>query len=126
MEMARVTEKQRLAIEALEGARREGVALSKYARARGLAIREVYDSIACLRRKGLVPRPTPTRKSKSTFVAVRVAGLSAPALARAHSVSGSDVLCRIVCRGGALIECTQWPPPSWVAELAAESLDAAT
>jgi len=32
------------------------VALSKYAKARGLAIREVYDAIACLRRKGLLPR----------------------------------------------------------------------
>jgi hypothetical protein len=124
MATASFTEKQGLAMEALEGARREGVALSHYAKARGLAIREVYDSIACLRRKGLLPKPR--KKAKSTFVAVRVAGASAPALARAHSVIGSDVLCRIVCRGGALIECTQWPPPSWVAALTAERVDAAT
>jgi hypothetical protein len=115
------TEKQRLAMEALEGSRREGVALSHYAKARGLAIREVYDSIACLRRKGLLPKSA--KKAKSTFVAVRVAGPSTPALARA---AGSDVLCRIVCSKGAMIECTQWPPPTWVAALTAERVDAAT
>jgi hypothetical protein len=114
------TEKQRLAKEALEGARSEGVALSQYAKTRGLAIREVYDSIACLRRKGLLPKPT--KKAKSTFVAVRVAGPNA----RTHSAIGSDVVCRIVCLKGAMIECTQWPPPTWVAALTAELLDAAT
>jgi len=124
MATATFTEKQRQAMEALEGARSEGIALSKYAKARGLAIREVYDAIACLRRKGLLPRPP--RKSKSTFVAVRVAGPSAPALATSRSIIGSEVLCRIVCSGGAMIECTQWPPPTWVAALTAERVDAAT
>ncbi len=124
MATASVTEKQRQAMEALEGARREGVALSEYARARGLAIREVYDSIACLRRKGVLP--SAPKKSKSTFVAVRVGRPSKPALARAHSVIGNEVVCRIVCLKGAMIECTQWPPPSWVAELTAERVDAAT
>jgi len=111
------TEKQRLAMEALEGARREGVALSHYAKSRGLAIREVYDAIACLRRQGLLPKPA--KKAKSTFVAVRVAESSAPA--RAHSVIGSDVVCRIVYSKGTMIECTQWPPPAWMAALTAES-----
>jgi hypothetical protein len=120
MAAERFTEKQRVAMEALEGARREGIALSDYAKARGLGIRELYDSIACLRRKGMLPKPA--KKAKSTFVAVQVT----ERLARTHSSSGSDVLCRIVCRGGALIECTQWPPPTWVAALTAESLDAAT
>lgn len=118
------TEKQRLAMEALEGARREGVALSEYAKARGLTIREVYDSIACLRRKGLLPKPA--KKAKSTFVAVRVAGPNARAVASTRCAIGGDVLCRIVCLKGAMIECTQWPPPTWVAALTAESLDAAT
>ncbi len=124
MAIETVTEKQRLAMEALEGARREGVALSHYAKARGLAIREVYDSIACLRRKGLLPKSA--KKAKSTFVAVRMAKPSAPAVECTHSMIGSEVLCRIVCLKGAMIECTQWPPPTWVAALTAESLDAAT
>jgi hypothetical protein len=49
MTTATFTEKQRQAIEAMEGARGEGVALSEYAKARGLIIRELYDAIACLR-----------------------------------------------------------------------------
>lgn len=118
------TEKQRVAMEAFEGARREGVALSQYAKTRGLAIREVYDAIACLRRQGLLPKPA--KRAKSRFVAVRVARPTAPALERTHSVIGSEVLCRIVCSKGAMIECTQWPPPAWVAALTAEVVDAAT
>jgi hypothetical protein len=31
-----------------------------------------------------------------------------------------------VCARGAMIECTQWPPPTWVAALTAERVDAAT
>jgi hypothetical protein len=124
MAAEKFTEKQRVAMEALEGARHEGVALSRYAKARGLVIREVYDSIACLRRQGLLPKPA--KKAKSTFLAVQVAAPQLPAVARAHSVIGGDVLCRIVCSKGAMIECTQWPPPSWVAALAAECVDAAT
>lgn len=44
----KVAEKQRRALDCLEGARSEGVALSAYARARGLAVREVYDAIVAL------------------------------------------------------------------------------
>jgi hypothetical protein len=70
MTTATFTEKQRQAVEAMEGARSEGVTLSKYAETHGLVIRELYDAIACLRRKGLLPKPT--RKTKSKFVAVRM------------------------------------------------------
>ena len=123
MTTATFTEKQRQAIEAMEGARSEGVALSKYAKAHGLVIRELYDAIACLRRKGLLPKPM--RKAKSRFVAVRVAGPSEPAQAGpARPTSG--VLCRIVCPRGPMIECIQWPPPAWLAALTAGPADAAT
>lgn len=44
MTTATFTEKQRQAIEAMEGARSEGIALSKYAKAHGLVIRELYDA----------------------------------------------------------------------------------
>ena len=71
MTTAMFTEKQRQAVEAMEGAHSEGVALSRYAKAHGLIIRELYDAIACLRRKGLLPKP-PMRKAKGKFVEVRV------------------------------------------------------
>ena len=123
MTTATFTEKQRQAIEAMEGARNEGVALSKYAEAHGLLIRELYDAIACLRRKGLLPKPT--RKQKREFVAVRVVAPSEPARPL-PSKSTSGVLCRIVCPRGPMIECVQWPPPAWLATLTAGPTDAAT
>jgi hypothetical protein len=120
---ATLTEKQRQAIEAMEGARGEGVALSKYAKARGLIIRELYDAIACLRRKGLLPKPM--RKAKSKFVAVRVVAPGEPAQAMPVRPRGG-VLCRIVCPRGPMIECMQWPPPAWLAALTAGPADVAT
>lgn len=115
-----MTEKQHQAAQALEAARREGVTLTAYAKAEGLAIRELYDALASLRRKGLLPRSM--RKPRSRFVAVRVE----PAAPTVGRVSGSGSLCRIVHPGGFLIECTQWPPPSWLNALTAERKDAAT
>ena len=118
--MTTMTEKQRLAVEALDYARREGMSLTTYAKAKGLVIGELYSTLAGLRRKGLLPRPP--RKSCSKFVAVRVEG-PVPILGRA-AVSGA-VVCRIVRGEDCLIECTQWPPPSWLNALTRESKDAA-
>jgi hypothetical protein len=106
MTTATFTEKQRQAIEAMEGARGEGLALSNYAAAHGLNVRELYDAIACLRRKGLLPKPM--KKQKSKFVAVRLVAPSEPAQA-VPSRSTGGVLCRIVCQRGPIIECTQGP-----------------
>ena len=67
-----LTEKQRVAMEALEGAQRAGVPLSDYATAKGLELRPVYDAIAALRRRGTLPASARPRKRQSRFVAVRV------------------------------------------------------
>lgn len=50
------TEKQRRTIEAMEDARSDGVTLSEYAKARGLAIRALYDAIADFDTEGVTPR----------------------------------------------------------------------
>src|SRR2546423_633082 len=110
-----MTDKQRLAMEALDSARREGMTLTAYAKAKGLVIGELYGTLAVLRRKGLLPKPT--RKPRGKFVAVRVEG-PAPILGRT-SVSGA-VVCRIVHAEGYLIESTQWPPPGWLNALTRE------
>jgi hypothetical protein len=117
MSIATMTEKQRLALEALQSAKREGKTLTDYAKAHGLEIRELYDSLACLRRKGLLP--TGVRKPRSKFVAVRVA-------AEPVSSRTGGAVCRIVSRDGYVIECAQWPPGSWLASLARSAADAAT
>jgi hypothetical protein len=122
MATAPMTEKQRVAIEALEGARREGKSLSDYAKAHGLSIWALYNALACLRRKGVLPKAA--RKARSKFVAVRVAP-EQPAPMPQRAVVGG-MICRIVHRDGYVIECGQWPPASWLAALGRESSDAAT
>ena len=112
-----LTEKQRVAVEALEGARRAGVPLSDYAKAKGLELRPVYDAIATLRRRGALPRSDRPRKrrSKSRFVAVRVRSSSAPATDIARARSG--MVCRLVCAQGWATECGEWPAPRWISAL---------
>lgn len=52
-----LTERQRQAIECMEAARSAGMTLSGYVRAQGLNLRGVYDAIAQLRRRGIIPPP---------------------------------------------------------------------
>lgn len=117
-----MTEKQQRAMEAMEGARREGVTLSDYAKTHGLVIRELYDAIAALRRNGQLAKPS-RKKARGRFVAVRVVPERTSSMANAGV---SVPLCRIVQPSGVMIECAQWPPPSWLASLAPGSADAET
>jgi hypothetical protein len=114
-----ITERQQRAADALEAARSKGLTLSEYAKRHALPLRELYDGIAALRRKGVLPKPQGGRAS-SRFVAIRIAE-STPKRA---SSSSSIPLCRII-QPGCVIECLQWPPPSWLAALAPGSADAA-
>jgi hypothetical protein len=119
-----MTEKQRVAVEALEAARRAGVPLSDYAKAKGLELRPVYDAIAALRRRGALPGSDRPRKRKSRFVAVRVT--SSPAAVREIArAPRSGSVCRLVFAQGWAIECGEWPAPSWVAAVLAGREDAA-
>ena|SRR5579863_4064705 len=119
-----LTQKQREAVEALEDARRAGVPLSDYAKAKGLELRPVYDAIATLRRRGVLPRSDRPRKRKSRFVAVRVRN-SPTAVTEIERASRSGLVCRLVCAQGWAIECGEWPPPSWVSAVLAGRGDAA-
>ena len=119
-----LTEKQRVAVETLEGARRAGVPLSDYAKAKGLATRPVYDAIAALRRRGALPGTDRPRKRKSKFVAVRVTS-SPVAVAEGARVARSGMVCRLVCEHGWVIECGEWPPPSWLSAVLPGRRDAA-
>jgi hypothetical protein len=123
MTTARMTDKQRRALEAMETARSQGLSLTEYARVQGLVVRELYDALAALRRRGVLPKSG--RKARSKFVAVQVASPVAVASPGMQRSDGSGVLCRIVHVRGHVIECSQWPPPSWVAALSSESTDAA-
>lgn len=119
-----MTGKQRVAVEALEAARRAGVPLSDYAKAKGLELRPVYDAIAALRRRGALPGSERGRKRKSRFVAVRVTS-SPTAVSEIARAPRSGSVCRLVCAQGWAIECGEWPAPSWVSALLSGRGDAA-
>jgi len=111
-------------VEALEGARRAGVPLSDYAKAKGLATRPVYDAIAALRRRGALPGTDRPRKRKSKFVAVRMTSSAMP-IAEVGPSARSGLVCRLVCAHGWVIECGEWPPPSWLSAVLPGRRDAA-
>ncbi len=119
-----LTEKQRVAMEALEGARRAAVPLSDYAKAKGLELRPVYDAIAALRRRGALPGTDRPRKRKSKFVAVQLRNSPIP-IAEVGPAERRGIVCRLVCAPGWAIECGEWPPPSWVSAVLAGRGDAA-
>jgi hypothetical protein len=54
----RLTDKQRVALEAVEAAKAAGLGLNAYAQANGLNVRQIYDAMAALRRHGVL---APTR-----------------------------------------------------------------
>jgi hypothetical protein len=49
-----LTDKQQRALEHVERARSAGMSLSDYARAQGVEVRPIYDSMAALRKKGML------------------------------------------------------------------------
>jgi hypothetical protein len=119
-----LTQKQQVAVEALEAARQAGMTLSDYAKAKGLELRPVYDAIAALRRRGALPGTDRPRKRKSRFVAVRVTSSSVP-VPEVGRATRSGLVCRLVCAQGWAIECGEWPAPSWVSAVLAGRGDAA-
>jgi hypothetical protein len=99
-----LTDKQRTSMAALQAARAAGVGLSAYARAQGLNARQVHDSIAALRRRGVLPPTERPRLRKRRFVAVRVAESVArvtPPVARAWS---RPLVVRLELHGGRLAQ----------------------
>ncbi len=116
-----LTAKQRQALEHVERARSAGMRLSDYARAHGVGIRSIYDSMPALRKKRLLDPDV--RRTESAFVAVRV-----KPVAKAEPIpvgTPGSLICRLRV-GGVLIECGQWPPAAWVVALASGRADAAS
>ena len=113
-----LTAKQQWALEHREGSRREGLTLSAYARVHGLPVREIYDALAALRRKGVLPRPVPG--AKAPFVAVRVRPGST-----VSPMATSVPVCRVLIGSAGVLECGEWPPVSWLATLLVGRADAA-
>ena len=115
MSTADLTDKQRQALEHVGRARSQGMKLSDYAKAHGVSARAIYDGMAALRHKGVLPRGKVS--SKSAFVAVRVTSSTVPTTPVVHTDQRSAMLCRVLIGGAAVIECAEWPPVAWLAAL---------
>jgi hypothetical protein len=114
-----LTDKQQRALEYVERARGAGMSLSDYARAEGVEIRPIYDSMVALRKKGILTPRAP--RTQSAFLSVRV---KRDSTVPAPAIAGSRLICRLRI-GAATIECAEWPPASWLAELVSARADAA-
>jgi hypothetical protein len=117
-----LTDKQRIAMAALQAARASGMGLSAYARGHGLNGRQVHDSISALRRRGALPPTERPRSRKAAFVAVRVVNPTRPSPTMSLRVG---MVCRLIHAGGLVIECGEWPPATWLLSLASGQRDAA-
>lgn len=114
-----LTRNQRQALECLRRAQASRIALSAQAREQGLSVRVIYDAVAALRRKGVLPTVgSDMGAAAGDFVAVRVAP---PAM---HSTPAGAVVCHVRV-GTTLISCQQWPPAAWLATLGQAGADAA-
>jgi hypothetical protein len=118
-----MTQKQRIALDAFEGARAAGQGLSEYARAHGLDPRQVHDAVSVLRRRGDLP-PTGRPRAGKGFVAIRVA--SPQCASTATGLARTEIVCRVIHAAGLVIECRQWPPAQWLLSLVSGRGDAAS
>jgi hypothetical protein len=117
-----LTDKQQRALEHVERARSAGMKLSDYARAQGVEVRPIYDSMVALRKKGMLTPRVP--RTQSSFVSVRVKRDSTVPTRAIPSISASKLICRLRI-GAAIIECAEWPPASWLQALVSARADAA-
>src|SRR5581483_6405046 len=70
--LARMTQEmskiEKQALEAMQGARREGLSLRAYAQKHGLKVPNLYNTIARLRHKGLLGKRAGKRRGKSVTI----------------------------------------------------------
>ena len=81
-------------------------------------MRQLYDAVALLRKRGVLPPAQHARKRKSNFVAVQVqsSAVERPAPGSVRLT----LVCRLVHASGWRLECGEWPPPGWLAAVFAE------
>jgi len=78
------------------------LSVGAYARAHGIPAQQIYDTIGRLRRRGAIPDGV---LASDKFIAVKIA---------ASPTINEAAVCRMLIPGGLIIECLQWPPPSWL------------
>jgi hypothetical protein len=99
---ATLTKSEQETVDQVAAARGMGVSLREYAESNGINVHGLYRRSSRLRLK--------TEKAKVTradpFVAVPIT--------RKTEEKRSGIVCRVVHRSGAVIECHQWPSREWI------------
>ena len=117
-----LTALQRQALECVRGAQAKGVNLSAYCRSRGVVVRQVYDALIPLRRRGLLP----VKRSRVSARSVKSGASSAAFMTVQITPPVAPVVAQVKLAGGISIECRAWPPRAWLESLStADGTDAA-
>lgn len=116
-----LTQKEKQAVAALQGARRERSSLRAYAKKHKLTIQILYNTLARLRRQGMLADGDEGLRGESTAPRGKAPRTNPPTGSKV--AGGPNVVCRIVYPRGYLIECTEWPPLSWLESLPVHSMD---
>ena len=99
------------AAEHVERAQSQGQTVADYCRQTGLSVHALYSARRQLKDKGLLPgapKRRPVHRKLGKFIAVNV------------SEAAPTVVCRVRHPAGWVIECANWPDPSWMKELTGE------
>src|SRR5262249_36992613 len=109
-----LSEREQQCLEHLRKAQELEVSLAEYARSFDVDVKELYSAKQALARKGaLTPVEAPV--SLNDFVRVQVS--------RQRASPEAAPVCRIQHPSGLVIECTGFPPDSWLAALLPRASD---
>ena len=117
-----LTALQRQALECVRAAKAKGVNLSAYCRSRSVPVRQVYDALIPLRRRGLLP----AKRSRVSAHNLKASTSSAAFMALQITPPAVPIVAQVKLAGGISIECRTWPPRAWLQSLStADGTDAA-
>lgn len=104
----KLTGSERRYLDHAQRAQTQGLTLAQYCRANDLSVQSLYNAKRELRRKGALGAAASKSSKPGDFIAVRVA--------QAPPSAGGNTVCRLRAANGWVVECTSWPPASWIVE----------
>ena len=113
----KLTERERECLKHFRQAREGGLSFAEYCRSSGLKANEWHAVRHGMVVKGLMPsgqgggpKKKPSRKKRARFIPVRVESAGV-------TVASAALACRVRHPSGCVIECVNWPDPSWMRAL---------
>jgi hypothetical protein len=113
----KLTGSERRYLDHAQRAQTQGITLAQYCRTSGLSVQSLYNAKRELKLKGALGVAAPKSSESGDFIAVRVT--------QASPSGGGSAVCRLRAANGWVLECTSWPPASWIVECLDGGLHAA-